>query len=54
MQTQILRRILIIGLLLGVLTGCASYQGAQAKPAEYYQDGKPVPGDYRVESVFKF
>lgn len=44
----------VLYFLLGILTGCASYQGAQAKPAEYYQDGKPVPGDYRIESVFKF
>lgn len=54
MQTGLLKKVLLIALLLGSLAGCASYQGAQAKPAEYYQDGKPVPGDYRVESVFKF
>lgn len=38
----------------GTLAGCASYQGAQVKPAKYYKDGKPVPGDYRAETVFEF
>jgi hypothetical protein len=46
--------VFILCLLVGILGGCASYQGEQVKPAEYYKDGKPVPGNYRMESVFTF
>jgi|GEM_PF-3791073 len=54
MRTRFLRIALIVCVLLGILGGCATYQGDRIRPAEYYRDGKPVPGNYRVESVFQF
>lgn len=54
MQTRVLHRVFSVCLLLALLGGCASYQGAQARPAKYEKDGKPASGDFRVNSVFTF
>lgn len=39
---------------LGILGGCASYEGAVLKPEKYEKEGKPASGGYDVQSVFKF
>lgn len=54
MRASITMKVIAICIIVGVLTGCSSYKGAQAKPDKYYKDGKPVPGDFKVQHTFEF